>query len=116
MTKTMIKEEKEALLDPEQIEKEIKEQRSGKVKEFEFGGPVGVFFMMLSLPVLIYTVYFYCNGKNSKCTLRDNPIKLPQLEKFFGQAHLLYDGWLFFQCLLFFVPIGKVRLKKVIKK
>lgn len=110
MTKTMAKEEKEALLDPEQIEKEIKESCSGKVKEFEFGGPVGVFLMMVALPVLIYALYFYCNGKNSKCSFRNNPIKLPYWRKFFDIGHLFYDGWLLFQVVLFFLPLGKVRM------
>ena len=28
---------------------------------FEFGGPFGVVFVMLSLPVVIYGLYFICN-------------------------------------------------------
>lgn len=109
MTKTMVKEEKEALFDKDQLEKELKESRKSKVKEFDFGGPVGVFFMMLALPALVYATYFYCNGKDSKCSFRNNPIKLPHWRTFFDEAHLVYDGWLLFQVILFLVPYGKVR-------
>ena len=104
-TKTMVKEEKEAL-----FEKDLKESRKGKSKDFEFGGPVGAFFMMLALPILVYDMYFYCNGKENKCSFINNPLKLPHWRKFFDEGHLIYDGWLFFQFLLFFVPIGKVRM------
>lgn len=105
----MVKEEKEALFDKDQLEKELKESRKSKVKEFDFGGPVGVFFMMLALPALVYATYFYCNGKDSKCSFRNNPIKLPHWRTFFDEAHLVYDGWLLFQVILFLVPYGKVR-------
>lgn len=110
MTKTMVKEEKEALFDKDKLERELKESRKGKSKEFEFGGPVGVFFTMLIMPILVYAMYFYCNGKDSKCSFIKNPLKLPHWRKLFDDAHLIFDGWLLFQFLLFFVPIGKVRI------
>ena len=108
MTKTMAKEEKEALFDTDKLEQKLRESRRGKGKEFEFGGPVGVFLTMLTLPFLVYAFYFYCSGKKSVCSFRNNPIKLPHWRKFFDEGHLMYDAWLLFQVLLFFVPFGKV--------
>lgn len=110
ITKTMVKEEKEALPDKDTLEKDLKKSRKVKSKEFEFGGPVGAFFMMVALPILVFDVYFYCNGKNSKCSFINNQLKLPHWTKLFDEGHLLYDGWLLFQFLLFFIPIGKVRM------
>ena len=107
----MVKEEKEALFDKDKLENDLKESRKSKSKEFEFGGPVGAFFSMLLMPILVYDLYFFCNGKDNKCSFMNNPLKLPHWRKFFDEGHLIYDGWLLFQFLLFFVPIGKVRIQ-----
>lgn len=39
-----------------------KKDHHGKTFHYEFGGPIGAFFTMVSLPVVVYGLYFACNG------------------------------------------------------
>ena len=104
VTKKLVAEEKEALL-------ATTETRPSKGRHgYEFGGPVGVFFMMIALPVLVVSSYLFCNG-NAPCSFRQVP-SLPPLWRFkggfFDVGHLIVDGWIILQALIYMLPVGKV--------
>lgn len=100
VTKKLITEEKEALLS-------ATEMKPTKSKHgYEFGGPVGVFFMMLALPAVVVLSYLFCNGQGS-CTVRRWP-SLPPIKEFFNVGHLIVDGWIILQVIIYMLPIGKV--------
>ena len=101
VTKKLINEEKEALLSTTEI-KPTKSKHG-----YEFGGPVGVFFMMLALPAVVVLSYLFCN-KEGLCTVRQWP-SLPPFKKFFDVGHLIVDGWILLQVIIYMLPIGKVR-------
>ena len=107
VTKTLVKEEKEALL----IVSETHTKMSSKHKrEYEFGGPLGAFFMMLGLPIAVLALYIFCN-EGAPCTFNQKP-KIPPLwgstGAFFDKGHLIVDAWLVIQVLFYLLPIGKV--------
>ena len=101
VTKKLITEEKEALLSTTEM-KPTKRKHG-----YEFGGPVGVFFMMLALPAVVVLSYLFCNGERP-CTVRQWP-SLPPFKKFFDVGHLIVDGWIILQVIIYVLPIGKVR-------
>lgn len=104
VTKKLIAEEKEALLTATDIE------TSKSKHEYEFGGPVGVFFFMICLPAVVVASYLFCNGNNA-CSIRQIP-SLPPLWKFkgafFDVGHLIVDAWIVLQVIIYMLPIGKV--------
>lgn len=104
VTKKLIAEEKEALLTTTDIET-LKSKH-----EYEFGGPVGVFFFMICLPAVVVASYLFCNGNNA-CSIRQIP-SLPPLWKFkgafFDVGHLIVDAWIVLQVIIYMLPIGKV--------
>ena len=105
VTKKLITEEKEALLS-------ATEMKPTKSKHgYEFGGPVGVFFMMLALPAVVVLSYLFCNGQGS-CTVRRWP-SLPPIKEFFNVGHLIVDGWIVLQVIIYMLPIGKVRHSRI---
>lgn len=73
---------------------------------YEFGGPVGAFFVVISLPVVISGLYLICNEN----TCLNNPFdfdwalwyqSLPSLDKYFSwEATFMYLGWMAFHVLL----------------
>jgi len=103
-TKKLIAEEKEALLTT--TEMKPSKSRHG----YEFGGPVGVFFMMIGLPVVVVCSYLFCNG-GVPCTIRQKP-SLPPFWRFkggfFDVGHLIVDGWIILQAVIYMLPVGKV--------
>ena len=105
LTKKLIAEEKEALLTTSEMKPS--KSRHG----YEFGGPFGVFFMMIALPAVVVASYLFCNGDNS-CSILKLP-SLPPLWRFkggfFDVGHLIVDGWIILQAILYMLPIGKVK-------
>lgn len=78
--------------------------------EYEFGGPVGVFFVMIGLPVVAFGSLLFCNSKS--CSFLEVP-SLPPLwghkGAFFDVGHLIVDGWIILQVIIYLLPVGKVR-------
>jgi hypothetical protein len=95
----------------------LDDRKPSKVPGYAFGGPVGVLFMMLSLPLVVYATYFYCNKK--KCyklaEIFKNPkIKLPSAKQFFDpEAAAMVYGWIIFQAFLSLLPLGKVSMNDI---
>jgi len=104
VTKKLLAEEKESLLTAE-MKPTIKSTHG-----YEFGGPFGVLFMMITLPALVVSSYLFCSGREL-CTVRQLP-SLPPLWKlhgaFFDIGHLIVDGWILLQAVIYMLPIGKV--------
>ena len=40
------------------------------MKKYEFGGPIGAFFIIIGLPIVIYALFFLCN--DSYCITASN--------------------------------------------
>jgi len=63
---------------------------------YEFGGPIGAFFTMLSLPVVVYGLYFGCNG--TYCANLENwqnfPIPSTLSELWDTEAFFVTIGWI----------------------
>lgn len=115
VTKNLVKEEKEALFDVKKLEEDMKEKSrrsSSRRPEYEFGGPLGVFFFMIALPALVYGFYFICNGNKSSCTFRDyKKVKLPKTwDAYFNEGSLIVVAWIVVQAILYAIPIGRVRI------
>lgn len=104
VAKKLIAEEKEAVLTT------IKDDEPTKSSQgYEFGGPVGVFVMMVVLPAVVVGSYLFCNKES--CSFREVP-SLPPLwgfkGAFFDVGHLIVDGWIIFQAFIYMLPIGEV--------
>jgi len=74
---------------------------------YEFGGPIGTFFMGIGLPAFMLYLNFACTKKS--CDIR----KVPSFSKdwrtyFDAEAAGIYVGWVLFQAILAVLPIGKV--------
>ncbi|KAL9953546.1 hypothetical protein ACROYT_G040979 [Oculina patagonica] len=111
VTKKLIPEEKEALLTAE-IKPTMSKSRHG----YEFGGPFGVFFMMLALPAIVVASYLFCRG-GEPCSIRRLP-SIPPFWRFkggfFDIGHLIVDGWIILQALIYMLPVGKVVYGRVL--
>ena len=105
ITKKLVAEEKEALLKAEIKPTMVKSKRG-----YEFGGPFGVFLMMIALPAVVVSSYLFCSGKEP-CTIRQVPTIPPLWQYhggFFDIGHPIVDGWILFQAFIYMLPIGKV--------
>ena len=106
VTKKLIAEEKEAQL----LTAEIKPTMTHNKRGYEFGGPFGVFFLMIALPAIVVSSYLFCN-ETEPCTFRQLP-SIPPLWKlhggFFDIGHLIVDGWILLQVFIYMLPVGKV--------
>lgn len=81
---------------------------------YEFGGPIGAFFVVVSLPFVIWGLYLLCN--DSVCL--NNPLEfdwkawlnnLPPLTSFVTcEAFYMYFGWMAFHFLLEAILPGEV--------
>mmetsp|Transcript_3209 Transcript_3209/g.4844 ORF Transcript_3209/g.4844 Transcript_3209/m.4844 type:complete len:419 (-) Transcript_3209:164-1420(-) len=74
--------------------------------EYEFGGPVGVVFMMLFLPATILGLFTFCDDKTAGCP---NYVALPDFGKhsyFSVEANLVLIGWMVFLMFLWAVIPG----------
>lgn len=67
----------------------------GKHHDFEFFGPHGPAFIMLSLPLTIYGLVYACNGSGTiQLTPRLSVPGFPKNQQFFTvQALAAYVGW-----------------------
>lgn len=105
VTKKLIAEEKEALLTAE-IKPTMTKSRHG----YEFGGPFGVLCMMIALPAVVVSSYLFCSG-TEPCSIRRLP-SIPPLWRFTGGffdiGHLIVDGWIILQALIYMLPVGTV--------
>jgi hypothetical protein len=92
----------------------LDERKPSKAHGYAFGGPIGVLFLMLSLPLVVFATYLYCNKK--KCyqvseILKNPKIKLPSAKEFFDlEAAAMIYGWIAFQAFLSLLPLGKVSI------
>ncbi|PIK61428.1 putative delta(14)-sterol reductase isoform X2 [Apostichopus japonicus] len=78
-----------------------------KTKYYEFGGPIGVVLMMFLLPLVVYYLYFACN--KGKCQFDLYPTCEGDWKKYFDvEAFLLVIGWIVFQVLIYFIPVGRI--------
>ncbi|XP_068730271.1 delta(14)-sterol reductase LBR-like isoform X1 [Montipora capricornis] len=83
---------------------------------YEFGGPVGVFFLMIALPAMVLGSALFCNSKS--CSVREKPIIPPFWGfkgAFFDVGHLIVDGWIIFQAIIYMLPFGKVVQGRVLE-
>ncbi|XP_028409831.1 delta(14)-sterol reductase-like [Dendronephthya gigantea] len=116
VTRSALKQLEKQGIDTEGIRKGLgeglDERKPSKGQSYAFGGPICVLFMMITMPMIVYATYFYCNKK--KCyhlsEIFKNPkITLPSAKAFFDpQAAAVVYGWIAFQAFLNLLPLGKV--------
>lgn len=84
-----------------------KEKPAAKPKNYEFGGPIGAFFLIILLPATLYLVNLAC--RKDKCTILELP-KFPTAISALVdmEATLIFLGWFIFQAVLAVLPIGRV--------
>ncbi|XP_056621193.1 delta(14)-sterol reductase LBR isoform X2 [Triplophysa dalaica] len=101
--------------DGKPVEEETKEETLVQAKppapvkttDLEFGGRVGVFFLMLLLPVAVLALLILCGQKDA--SLQDFPLQIPPLQSLWDwQVFGIVLLWLLFQAVLALLPIGKV--------
>ncbi|XP_071784802.1 delta(14)-sterol reductase TM7SF2-like [Asterias amurensis] len=81
--------------------------RVPKTANYEFGGPIGAFLVMASLPVVVYYLYFACSKES--CGITYKPALSTRLEDYFDwEVNLILLGWIAFQAALYMVPVGKI--------
>mmetsp|Transcript_24640 Transcript_24640/g.24872 ORF Transcript_24640/g.24872 Transcript_24640/m.24872 type:complete len:481 (-) Transcript_24640:46-1488(-) len=80
-------------------------ESSSKPIHFEFGGPIGVFFVIFGLPLVIYMLYFGCNSEY--CITNPLDLKLSKITHIIQTTPLLtydafmpYVSWMGFHILL----------------
>lgn len=84
-----------------------KDKPVAQTKKYEFGGPVGTFFMIFLLPATVYLVNYACN--KGKCTVMELPrlpTKIAHLVDM--EAGCIYLGWFTLQAILAILPLGPV--------
>ncbi|XP_026802772.3 delta(14)-sterol reductase LBR isoform X1 [Pangasianodon hypophthalmus] len=82
-------------------------QQTSKTTDLEFGGRIGVFFLLLLLPVVVLALLILCGQKDS--SLLSFPRMLPTLDSLWDwQVFGITLLWLLFQAVLSLLPIGKV--------
>uniref|UniRef100_A0A8C2HUR4 Delta(14)-sterol reductase LBR n=1 Tax=Cyprinus carpio TaxID=7962 RepID=A0A8C2HUR4_CYPCA len=78
-----------------------------KTTDLEFGGRVGVFFLMFLLPVAVLALLILCGQKDA--SLQSFPLELPALESLWDcQVFGIVLLWLLFQAVLALLPVGKL--------
>uniref|UniRef100_A0A673K234 Delta(14)-sterol reductase LBR n=1 Tax=Sinocyclocheilus rhinocerous TaxID=307959 RepID=A0A673K234_9TELE len=78
-----------------------------KTTDLEFGGRVGVFFLMFLLPVAVLASLILCGQKDA--SLQSFPLELPSLQSLWDwQVFGIVLLWLLFQAVLSLLPVGKV--------
>uniref|UniRef100_A0A9R1SJZ9 Delta(14)-sterol reductase LBR n=2 Tax=Cyprinus carpio TaxID=7962 RepID=A0A9R1SJZ9_CYPCA len=78
-----------------------------KTTDLEFGGRVGVFFLMFLLPVAVLALLILCGQKDA--SLQSFPLELPALESLWDcQVFGIVLLWLLFQAVLSLLPVGKL--------
>lgn len=118
VTRSALKQLEKQGIDTEGIRKGLgeglDERKPSKGQNYEFGGPLGVLFMMVAMPMIVFATYLYCNKKKCYHVLEivKNPkVTLPSAKAFFDpQAAAMVYGWIAFQAFLSLLPLGKVRV------
>ncbi|XP_067240246.1 delta(14)-sterol reductase LBR [Chanodichthys erythropterus] len=78
-----------------------------KTTDLEFGGRVGVFFLMFLLPVAVLALLILCGQKDA--SLQNFPLDLPTLQSLWDwQVFGIVLLWLLFQAVLSLLPVGKL--------
>lgn len=78
-----------------------------KTTDLEFGGRVGVFFLMFVLPVAVLALLILCGQKDA--SLQSFPLELPTLQSLWDcQVFGIVLLWLLFQAVLSLLPVGKL--------
>ncbi|XP_052390991.1 delta(14)-sterol reductase LBR-like [Carassius gibelio] len=78
-----------------------------KTTDLEFGGRVGVFFLMFLLPVAVWALLILCGQKDA--SLQSFPLELPALQSLWDwQVFGIVLLWLLFQAVLSLLPFGKL--------
>ncbi|XP_026089066.1 lamin-B receptor-like [Carassius auratus] len=78
-----------------------------KTTDLEFGGRVGVFFLMFLLPVAVLALLILCGQKDA--SLQSFPLELPALQSLWDwQVFGIVLLWLLFQAVLSLLPFGKL--------
>ncbi|XP_016091175.1 lamin-B receptor-like [Sinocyclocheilus grahami] len=78
-----------------------------KTTDLEFGGRVGVFFLMFLLPVAVLALLILCGQKDA--SLQSFPLELPALQSLWDcQVFGIVLLWLLFQAVLSLLPVGKL--------
>nr|XP_054759116.1 delta(14)-sterol reductase TM7SF2-like isoform X1 [Lytechinus pictus] len=90
-----------------EIPAEMKSGRVPKTTHYEFGGPIGTFFMILGIPLTVYYLYFTCQPSGCQLSYKP-PISLDWRDYYDQEAYLFYIGWFFFQVILALLPVGKI--------
>nr|XP_021324046.1 lamin-B receptor isoform X1 [Danio rerio] len=78
-----------------------------KTADLEFGGRVGVLFLMFLLPVAVLVLLILCGQKDA--SLQSFPLELPALQSVWDcQVFGIVLLWLLFQAFLSLLPVGKL--------
>ncbi|XP_022081508.1 delta(14)-sterol reductase-like [Acanthaster planci] len=86
---------------------EFKTGRVPKTTSYEFGGPIGTLFIMLTLPPFIYYLYFTCS--KDICRLQLLPAFSYDWRDYYDrEAYLLFLGWIALQAFFYMLPVGSV--------
>jgi len=86
------------------IVKKVQLEEKNKNIHYEFGGPIGTFFIIIGLPVVIYFLYFICNkdicyisSSSLSSISSDSPSSISSLVSFdwneFFRYFLSYLSW-----------------------
>ncbi|XP_072031777.1 LOW QUALITY PROTEIN: delta(14)-sterol reductase TM7SF2-like [Amphiura filiformis] len=79
-----------------------------KTTHYEFGGPVGAFFTMFSLPLVVLYLYFTCGKDKCQVTFDPSIISLNWRDYIDVTAFEIFIGWFVFQEFLAILPVGRV--------
>ncbi|KAL8588777.1 hypothetical protein ACOMHN_035273 [Nucella lapillus] len=84
-----------------------KEKPAPRTTHYEFGGPIGAFFLIFFLPATVYLVNLAC--RKDKCTILEMP-KLPSSLAMLvdRETTVIFLGWFVVQALLAMLPLGRV--------
>ncbi|KAK2884023.1 hypothetical protein Q8A67_017660 [Cirrhinus molitorella] len=78
-----------------------------KTSDLEFGGRVGVFFLMFLLPLAVLGLLILCSQKDA--SLQSFPLEFPALQSLWDwQVFGIVLLWLLLQAVLSLLPIGKL--------
>eukprot|EP01038_Epipyxis_sp_PR26KG_P006460 gene6460-8888_t len=123
MASTKKQKQKQNVSTESNLVKPIPSSKSNVLNEhkYEFGGPVGATFIIFSLPLVIYALYFLCNEK--ACINISNMFSLKVWQEVYSQSFLpnssisslfskdawiIYIGWMFANVLLERILPGEV--------
>ncbi|KAJ8355399.1 hypothetical protein SKAU_G00181930 [Synaphobranchus kaupii] len=90
----------------EELLPRAKKWATAKTTELDFGGRIGAFLLMLSLPLVAFALLLTCQADGSILCF---PPPVPPLHAFWSaQVFGITLLWLLFQAVLYVLPVGKV--------